>query len=134
MRILSALIESRKNGEHFYVMELRGERMQEHYRYLKTIPAFREYFEYAEKMGFSQPETQIHHLANFSHGNLLFITLEPCPEFHDIFKRFAVVFDQTYTRFLDLQRAEAQARESQIQAGLGKSPCQNHGHAAKVMN
>src|SRR5213075_508256 len=64
------------------------------------------------------PETQIHHLANFSQGNLLFITLEPCPEFHDVFKRFRNVFEQTYTRFLDLQKAEAQAREAQIEAAL----------------
>jgi hypothetical protein len=49
---------------------------------------------------------------------LLFITLEPCPEFHDVFKRFAAVFEQTYTRFLDLQKAEAQAREAQIEAAL----------------
>ena len=69
-------------------------------------------------MGFDLPETQIHHLANFSQGNLLFITLEPCPEFHDVFKRFAAVFEQTYTRFLDLQKAEAQARESQIELAL----------------
>src|SRR5262249_43002992 len=48
----------------------------------------------------------------------LFITLQPCPEAHDIFKRFAKVFDQTYVRFLDLQKAEAQARESQIQLAL----------------
>ncbi len=32
--------------------------------------------------------------------------------------RFAKVFDQTYRRFLDLQKAEAQARESQIEAAL----------------
>ena len=49
---------------------------------------------------------------------MLFITLEPCPEFHDVFKRFAAVFEQTYTRFLDLQKAEAQAREAQIEAAL----------------
>ena len=36
----------------------------------------------------------------------------------DIFKRFAKVFEQTYTRFLDLQKAEAQAREAQIEAAL----------------
>ena len=35
-----------------------------------------------------------------------------------IFKRFAKVFEQTYTRFLDLQKAEAQAREAQIEAAL----------------
>jgi signal transduction histidine kinase len=33
-------------------------------------------------------------------------------------QRFAKVFDQTYTRFLDLQKAEAQAREAQIEAAL----------------
>ncbi len=40
------------------------------------------------------------------------------PDAHDIFKRFAKVFEQTYTRFLDLQKAEAQAREAQIEAAL----------------
>src|SRR6185369_9264666 len=109
---------SKEKGEEFFVLELRGERMQEHYQYLKTIPAFKAFFDYALSVGFDMPETQIHHLANFSNGNLLFITMEPCPEFHDVFKRFAAVFEQTYTRFLDLQKAEAQARESQIELGL----------------
>ena len=36
----------------------------------------------------------------------------------DVIKRFAEVFEQTYTRFLDLQKAEAQAKESQIQLAL----------------
>src|SRR4030095_1440429 len=36
----------------------------------------------------------------------------------DIMVRFAKVFDQTYTRFNDLQQSEAQARESQIQLAL----------------
>src|SRR5258705_4924009 len=35
-----------------------------------------------------------------------------------ILKRFAKVFEQSYTRFLDLQKAEAQAREAQIEAAL----------------
>ncbi len=30
-----------------------------------------------------------------------------------ILQRFAKVFEQSYTRFLDLQKAEAQAREAQ---------------------
>src|SRR5688572_15338049 len=110
--------ESKKKGEQFFVLELRGERMRQHYQYLKTIPAFKAYFDYAVSVGFDLPETQIHHIANFSHGNLLFITLEPCPEFHDVFKRFAAVFEQTYTRFLDLQKAEAEAKEARIEASL----------------
>ncbi|MDQ3015088.1 MAG: hypothetical protein M3Q73_04455, partial [bacterium] len=36
----------------------------------------------------------------------------------EVIKRFARVFDQSYTRFLDLQKAEAQAREAQIEASL----------------
>ena len=39
-------------------------------------------------------------------------------EDNEIIKRFAGVFEQSYTRFLDLQKAEAQARESQIEAAL----------------
>ena len=36
----------------------------------------------------------------------------------DILKRFARVFEQAYVRFLDLQKAEAQTREAQIQLAL----------------
>ncbi len=35
-----------------------------------------------------------------------------------ILGRFAVEFERTYTRFLDLQKAEAQSREAQIEAAL----------------
>ncbi|HNP99361.1 MAG TPA: hypothetical protein PKK99_09915, partial [Bacteroidia bacterium] len=37
-----------------------------------------------------------------------------------IVRRFAKVFEQSYIRFLDLQKAEAQAREAQIEAALEK--------------
>ncbi|MEN2284350.1 ATP-binding protein [Algoriphagus sp. SE2] len=40
------------------------------------------------------------------------------PEENKILERIAKVFDQTYTRFLDLQKAEEQAREAQIEAAL----------------
>ncbi|HKJ47579.1 MAG TPA: ATP-binding protein, partial [Christiangramia sp.] len=39
---------------------------------------------------------------------------------HEIFKRFARVFEQTYTRFLDLQKAEERAKEAQIETALEK--------------
>jgi hypothetical protein len=38
-----------------------------------------------------------------------------------VMKRFANVFNLTYKRFLDLQKAEAQAREVQIELSLEKS-------------
>ncbi|MCK5704077.1 MAG: hypothetical protein KAI29_23145, partial [Cyclobacteriaceae bacterium] len=39
-------------------------------------------------------------------------------EDNEILKRFGNVFEQTYTRFLDLQKAETQAREAQIEVAL----------------
>ncbi|MGG2319971.1 hypothetical protein, partial [Salmonella enterica] len=39
-------------------------------------------------------------------------------EENKILMRFAKVFEQSYTRFLDLQKAEAQAREANIEAAL----------------
>ena len=48
------------------------------------------------------------------------ITYEHFPEMHDIFKRFTKVFEPTYTRFLDLQKAEAQTQEAQIESAPGR--------------
>ncbi len=52
-------------------------------------------------------------------GNLTLASLEKLSDEHfDILLRFAKVFDLTYTRFNDLQKAEAQAREAKIEAAL----------------
>lgn len=57
--------------------------------------------------------------AFMKYGFLVAIDNKPLSEKEfDILERFAKVFDQTYTRFLDLQKAEAQAREAQIEAAL----------------
>jgi len=55
----------------------------------------------------------------FSHGFVMLHTVEDLSEDEiKMLKRFASVFEQTYTRFLDLKKAEAQAREAQIEAAL----------------
>ncbi|MGK2860352.1 MAG: sensor histidine kinase, partial [Chitinophagaceae bacterium] len=110
--------ESRKRGDEFFAYEKEGEYQAGHYRYMQSLPGVGEMLQRMLDAGLSLPTFQIDHLANFSHGNLVFITFEPVPEMHDVFKRFAKVFEQTYTRFLDLQKAEAQAREAQIEAAL----------------
>ncbi len=59
------------------------------------------------------------HNAFFSKGAITFSTHEPRPtETISLLERFAAVFDLTYTRFLDLQKAEARAREAKIEASL----------------
>jgi len=114
------IYKAQQKGESLFVLELRGEDLVAHYKYLTTIPEVKAIEEELLSSGLSFPKYQIIHCAYFSMGYLMFISYEPVPGAHDIFKRFAKVFEQTYTRFLDLKKAEAQARESQIEAALEK--------------
>ncbi|MCU0381981.1 MAG: nuclear transport factor 2 family protein, partial [Chitinophagaceae bacterium] len=107
-----------RQGESLYIKEMGGEALEAHYRYLVSIPAVRKIAEEMTAAGINFPSFQVFNLAFFKHGYLMFITFEQVSEFHSVFHRFATVFEQTYTRFLDLQKAETQARESQIQLAL----------------
>src|SRR6056297_1788165 len=98
-----------RSNDTLMVQEIGGEALTEHYNHMKSFPDLKSIFEDIEAEGLSLPTYQINHLCKFNHGFLLFITYEPVPEAHDIFKRFTRVFNQTYTRFLDLQTAEKQA-------------------------
>ncbi|HSR37424.1 MAG TPA: hypothetical protein VLL95_00815, partial [Phnomibacter sp.] len=112
------IYNARQRKDELLVMESAGESLAETYRYMFGLPDSGEIFGDLENAGFEMPKYQITHCAYFSQGYLVFITYQQVTEAHDIFKRFAKVFDQTYTRFLDLQKAEAQAREAQIEAAL----------------
>ena len=112
--------EPLKKGETFHVQELGGELISEHYKFMRTLPIFGEIIDGIIEAGHPLPTFQIFHICYFKYGYVMFITYEPVPESHEIFKRFAKVFEQTYTRFLDLEKAEAQAREAQIEAALEK--------------
>ncbi|MBD0849284.1 ATP-binding protein [Maribacter arenosus] len=109
-----------QSGETFYVEELGGDALVKHYDFMRTLPKVGKILEELIKAGLSLPTFQIFHIVYFPHGYLMFITYEPVPDAHEIFKRFAKVFEQTYTRFLDLQKAEAQAREATKQASLDR--------------
>jgi len=79
---------------------------------LKNLPAF-------VIEGMKAPDLVYLNASFNNFGNLTLASLEPLSDEHfDILLRFAKVFDLTYTRFNDLQQAEAQARESQIQLAL----------------
>src|SRR5664279_1335224 len=113
-----SIYDARQRGDELLVMESGGESLAETYHYMFSLPGSGEIFGDLENSGFEMPKFQITHCAYFSQGYLVFITYEPVPEAHDIFKRFAKVFEQTYTRFMDLQKAEAQAREAKIEVAL----------------
>jgi len=116
--VMINIVNAAQNGEALYVEAMGGKALESHYKYMTSLPGLKEVFEKLAEDGFTPPKFQVFHAAYFSSGYILFITHEPYPEAHDIFKRFAKVFEQTYTRFLDLQKAEAQARESKIEAAL----------------
>ena len=64
-------------------------------------------------------ERRVQTAACFSNGVIGVTTPEPqTAEAVQLQERFAGVFDLTYTRFLDLQKAEEQAREAKIETAL----------------
>lgn len=100
--------EAGQTGEPIHVETFKGEACTAHYEYLCTVPVIGDALKGMKTAGGSFPTQQTDHAVYFKYGYLLFITLDPVPEAYDIFIRFAKVFEQTYTRFLDLQKAEAQ--------------------------
>lgn len=102
----------------FFIQELGDQAIKNHYDFMKSLPQLKPVFKDLQDAGPSLPEYQINHLCKFDHGFLLFITYSEVTYAHEIFRRFARVFNQTYTRFLDLQKAENQAREAQIEAAV----------------
>jgi signal transduction histidine kinase len=107
-----------KNKESLTVMEAKGAALRKHQQYMKSIPEFEKILKKRRSAGIKVLDKMIFHKAHFRYGYIMINTSEPQPEYWEIFKRFSKVFEQTYTRFLDLQKAEAQAREAQIEASL----------------
>ncbi len=116
--VFQHMYDSRINGEESFTEEIRGEELTEHYRFMFSLPDFKAIATEQLSDGFSLPTSQVHHVFNFKQGNLIFIAASPLPEYGEIFRRFTKVFEQTYIRFLDLQKAEAQAREAQIEIAM----------------
>jgi hypothetical protein len=110
--------ESRQKKEELYEEKIGGADLETHYNYMLSLPDFADILKGFTNSGYKLPTFQVNTVVNFAQGNLIFISAEPVPEAHEIFKRFANVFEKTYTRFLDLQKAEAQAREAQIEVAL----------------
>jgi signal transduction histidine kinase len=103
-----------KKKEESYEYELKGDDLKEYFSRINNNP------HYPLKYNLSSlPSRLIFSTFYFVEGFLFAFTLEKIStESKKIFKRFSFVFGQTYRRFLDLQKAESQAREAQIEAAL----------------
>lgn len=104
--------EAGQNGENFMINVIGEDECPAHYEYLCSLPGIGQQLLSMKADGIPFPPFQIDHVAFMKYGYLLFITYEPVPQAHDIFIRFAKVFEQTYTRFLDLKKAETLAAKA----------------------
>ncbi len=118
--IFKEYFEKGKKGESLFIKEFSGETCVAHYEYMSSLPVIGDVLKILKETNNGFPTHQIDHVVYFKYGYLLFITRERVADAGAVFKRFAKVFEQTYTRFLDLQKAEEQAREAQIEAALEK--------------
>jgi signal transduction histidine kinase len=112
--LLTGAYDSWKDKQDSYSYELKGEDLINYFNVINN------YAGYAAKYDIdSLPSQMFHNEFNFNDGVLFSFSLKQLStESSQIFKRFAGVFGQTYRRYLDLEKAEAQARESQIEASL----------------
>ena len=111
---IARMVKEWKEGKKSTIVDLQGENLKDWIIYLRT------------ELGMAVDDSyfhgrRLHQIAFFSQGWLNITTLEPLPaDTLDLLNRFAAVFNLTYTRFLDLKNAEAQAKEAKIEASLEK--------------
>ncbi|HNP99597.1 MAG TPA: hypothetical protein PKK99_11110, partial [Bacteroidia bacterium] len=113
-RLLNSAYEALIAGESQHQYLLKGDDLMKYYQNINDQKSYPVRFDLS-----SLPEKEYHTDYYFPEGAVFAFTNEPIPAEHSkIFKRFAGVFGQTYRRYLDLMRAEAQAREATIEAAL----------------
>jgi signal transduction histidine kinase len=117
--VFNLMYKSWKKQEPYLLYELAGQVNIDHNKYLAEtadnfpIPS--------EQLLAILPPVTFSNSFNFRYGYLLVVSLAAFTKEHcSIISRFAKVFEQTYTRFLDLQKAEAQARQAKIETALEK--------------
>ncbi|MGH2565748.1 MAG: hypothetical protein ACRDE5_14625, partial [Ginsengibacter sp.] len=120
MLILREQFEAKEQGKELFSATYYGEDKKELFRYLftqtdfKYAPPERQKFIFeSDAVSISMAMTKKIAIQITRHNEIPFSNEE-----NEIVKRFTKVFDQSYTRFLDLQKAEAQAREAQIETAL----------------
>ena len=107
-----ARYEAWKNKQTVFHQTVAGKERKKHLEYAITTFNSKE----AEEMVLTQfPDPTVFYCFNFSHGYLhLVCGSYLSKEEESLLARFTRVFEQTYARFLDLEKAEAQTREAQI--------------------
>ncbi len=112
--LLNKIYKAWKKKQKSIVIELSNEELLGWVKFRISLSGIPDSTDYSNSRGFVAA-------AFFSKGILSISTYEPhSPETVQLLEKFAGVFNLTYTRFLDLQKAEAQAREAQIETSIEK--------------
>jgi len=112
--LMSKLVRGWRDKKKSMTVELKGKELEKYNAYRNEIIG-NDLF----PVKLNDDDKRVVHAAFFSKGILALGTSDPRPpESIRLLERFAALFDQTYTRFLDLQTAETQTREAQTEASL----------------
>ena len=117
--VFNQMYDGWKKQESVSVIRVQGDERIEWTKYIMRYVSFNEYK--PENIDLEKLRTEPAIFSNFffKQGFVVVHTIEEIDKSDlKIIQRFVNVFEQTYTRFLDLQKAEAQAREAQIEAAL----------------
>jgi signal transduction histidine kinase/ketosteroid isomerase-like protein len=112
--LLHGAFESWRKKNESFSYELKDDDLLNYYNAINNYPGYPIRYDTT-----SLPEHIHHNEFYFPEGILFAFSLQQLTEDQrKIFKRFAGVFGQTYRRYLDLKKAEAQAREAKIESSL----------------
>ena len=101
-----------KGAGEFFSPSLEGQQVKDWYEYQKTTNQFADSF-------LEGAQTLNYYMFSLGPVALGISTYSPLKEEEiNLFKRFRNVFELAYRRFTDIQKAEAQAREAQIQLAM----------------
>jgi hypothetical protein len=105
-------------GNGVFCQKVTGEKLAEHIKYVSDRSISKNQLSTILPY---MPDPCYFYCGNFKEGYLHIVAKEELvPEAEAILARFTKVFSQTYTRFLDLQKAERQAQEARIETALEK--------------
>ncbi len=112
--LLIGLKKAWNSGKNGFTFQLIGNDVTRYYNALNNEPEYPFHIDLD-----TLPDNIYHNSFFYTEGILFAFTSNPLSdEAAKVLNRFAGVFGQTYRRYLDLKKAEAQTREAQIEAAL----------------
>ncbi len=116
--VINKIYAAWKEQKKSLIIDISGNDLKAYNNFRQSLTEYKEYNDFKNSLNVEESRRVIHS-AFFSKGLLSVATPEQRPaETIKLLERFTGVFDLTYTRFLDLKKAEAQAREAQIEVAL----------------